>query len=117
MSTAIPAIDPAAVLKLPANAQRALLDTVLDALGAHGVVYLESVNGPIRIYRAPPNARELAEESLRNATPEELAESLRRANDPDSEFMSVEEVKKIGTQAPPPASPVRSAPSVGATAG
>jgi hypothetical protein len=117
VSTTTPAIDPAAVLKLPAVQKRAILDALLGDFGAHGVLQLELPNGPERIYRPMPNAHELAEESLRNATPEELAESLRRANDPDSAFMSVEEVKQIGVLAPPPASPAPSAPPVRATAG
>lgn len=85
------------VLKLPAAQKRALLEAVLDGIGASGVVYLELPDGPLHRYLPLPNARELSEEAARNATPEELAEALRRANDPDSEFMSVEEVLKIGT--------------------
>lgn len=92
------AIDTAAVLKLPAAQKRALLDALLGDQQAHGVVDLTFPDGQVRIYRPMPNARELSEEAARNATPEELAESLRRANDPDSEFMSVEEVLKIGTK-------------------
>lgn len=95
--SAAPTIDPAAVLKLPTASKRAIFDALLADFGAHGVLQLELPNGPERIYRPMPNARELSEEAARNATPEELAESLRRANDPDSEFMSIEEVLKIGT--------------------
>jgi hypothetical protein len=97
MSAATPALDPAAVRNLPVKAQRELLDAILDGLGAHGVIHLELPDGPLHRYLPMPNARELSEEAARNATPEELAESLRRANDPDSEFMSVEEAKRIGT--------------------
>ncbi len=92
------AIDTAAVLKLPAEAKRALLDALLADQGAHGVVHLQLPDGPVHIYRPPPNARELAEEAARNATPEELAEAVRRANAPDSEFMSFEEVLRIGEE-------------------
>lgn len=102
------AIDPAAVLKLTAEAKRNLLDALLTDFGAHGGLHLELPNGPERIDRPMPSARELSVEAPRNATLEELAEAVRRANDPDSEFMCFEEVLKIGTAdeqpmtAPPP---------------
>jgi hypothetical protein len=116
--SAVTTIDTAAVLKMPVRAQRELIDAILDGLGAHGIVHLELPDGPLHRYLPVPNARELAEESLRNASPEELAESLRRANDPDHMFMSIEEVLKIGEEEDqPPASPAPSAPSVGTTAG
>ena len=101
MSAATP-IDTAAVLKLPAKAKRELLDALLADFGAQGVLQLDRPEGPEYIYRAPPNAKELAEEAARNATPEELAELDRRANAPDSEYMSFEEVLRIGEEDDPP---------------
>jgi hypothetical protein len=97
VSTATP-IDTAAVLKLPATNKRAILDALLTDFGAHGVLQLELPNGPERIYRPMPNARELAEESLRNATPEELEESARLADAPDHELLSVEDLLRLGEE-------------------
>ena len=94
MST-VATIDPADVLKLPTAAKKALLDALLNDQSTHGVVHLESPDGPIHIYRPPPNARELAEEAARKATPEELAELQRRAATPEDSF-SFEDALKIG---------------------
>jgi hypothetical protein len=87
------AIDPAAVLKLPDAQKRAIFDALLADLGAHGVLQLDHPTGPEYIYRAPPNARALAEQSLRQATEAELIESIGLAeNGDDDDFMSVGEV-------------------------
>ena len=98
MNAVAPVIDPAAVLKLPAATRRAILDALLSDSGTHGVVHLELPDGPLHRYLPPPNARELAEESFRHATPEELAESARLADAPDSEFLSVEELLRAGEE-------------------
>ena len=102
------------MLKLPFAAKRAILDALLTDQQAHGIVHLELPDGPLHLYRSPPNARELAVQSWNDVTPEELEESIRRANDPDSEFMTIDELLMIGDEEDqPPASPAPSEPRVG----
>jgi hypothetical protein len=106
------AIDPAAVRSLPAKAQRELLDTLLTELGAHGVMQLTGPTGTEYVYRAPPNAKELAEEAARNAPPEELDELQRRARSGPEEWMNFDEALKLGEESiarPPTPQPASSA--------
>jgi hypothetical protein len=90
------AVEPTAeaVLKLPLAKQRAILDALLIGLGAHGFAELELPDGPLHFYRPVPNARELAEESFRNETPEERAELERRAATPE-DSVSFEKMMRI----------------------
>jgi hypothetical protein len=83
-----------AVLKMPLAKQRELLDAVLTGLGGHGIVQLELPDGPLHLYRPVPNARALAEESFRDETPEERAESERRAATPE-DSMDFDEMMRI----------------------
>ncbi len=113
--------DPAAVRNLSAKAQRELLDALLTELGAHGVMQLTGPTGTEYVYRAPPNAKEVAERSLRKATDEELLESIRLAEESEDfegeEWMSMGEVLRLGDRlVPPPASPEPSAPPAEASA-
>ena len=106
-------MTPDDVRKLPAAQKRTLLDTLLNELGAHGVLQLDRPGGPEYLYRAPPNAKELAERSLREATEAELIESIRLAEDcdDDDEWMSVGEVLRLGDRMDAlPESPEPSAP-------
>ena len=83
-----------AVLKLPLAKQRELFDALLAGWGAHGIVQLELPDGPLHLYRPVPNARELAEESFLNETPEERAEMERRAATPE-DSVSFEAMMRI----------------------
>ncbi len=83
-----------AVLKLPLAKQRAILDALLIGLGAHGYAELELPDGPLHSYRPVPNARELAEQSWREETPEVIAESARRAATPE-DSISFEEMMRL----------------------
>lgn len=77
-------------MKLPTEAKRAIFDALRTDLGAHGILQLDRPEGPEYTCRAPPNAKEMAEEAARNATPKSLDELRRRAVAPDNEFMSFE---------------------------
>jgi hypothetical protein len=115
------AIDPATVRNMPAETQRQLLDALLTELGAHGVMQFAGPTGMEYVYRAPPNAKERAEQSLREATEAELLESIRLAEEAEDfegeEWMSMGEVLRLGDRmVPPPASPEPSAPSAEAVA-
>ena len=88
MSTAN-TIDPAAVLKLPPAQKRDLLLALAREMPAVGPLDL---GDGIVLYRPVPNARQLAEESFRNETPEGRSE--RRAATPE-DSVSVEQMMKL----------------------
>jgi hypothetical protein len=89
MSTGnLPAID---TLSVEAKRQLlAMLARDLSAASGEPLSVRDEAGGEVVVYVVPPDARARAEQAMREATPERLAELHRRAATPDDSF-SLEE--------------------------
>jgi hypothetical protein len=85
------------IANMSQTAKQSLLAALLRDLfrDGRGTASVEDPSGNYFVLQAPANARELEAESIRKMTPEGIAELERRANDPDEEFIDIDEMTRL----------------------
>ena len=90
------ALDLASIKSLPTDEKRKLLVALVQDLTARrtGPVSVKDPAGEVIAFVVNPTARAVAEEAMRNASEEEIAEMRRLANDLDN-TLSLDEVLNL----------------------